>query len=60
MSEMNNLDVLLQRLKKIGGSENNSKHDHTNDHIEADWALLRYINVPEITKAFTEIPKWYA
>jgi hypothetical protein len=29
-------------------------------HIEADRALLAYINDDEITKAFEAITKWYA
>lgn len=30
------------------------------NHIEADSLLLKYINDPEITKAFDAISKWYA
>ena len=29
-------------------------------HIEADEALINYINDKEIEKAFDEVPKWYA
>lgn len=56
MSEMSDLDILEQRLKALKDFGN----DHTSDHKAADWALLRYINVPEITEAFEAIPKWYA
>ena len=55
MSTMSEAAILLKRLKEL---ENGI--DHESDHFEADWALLRYINIPEITKAFQAIPKWYA
>jgi hypothetical protein len=29
-------------------------------HCDADDELLKYINDPEITKAFNAVPKWYA
>jgi hypothetical protein len=29
-------------------------------HSEADEALLRYINDPEITEAYERVDKWYA
>ena len=56
MSKMKEVDILLQRLKKI----KDHKESAVENHIQADWALLRYINVPEITQIFNEIPKWYA
>ena len=33
--------------------------DPEGDHKDADRALLKYINDPEITKAFNDIKKWY-
>jgi hypothetical protein len=29
-------------------------------HIDADKALIEFINDPDITKAYATIPKWYA
>lgn len=29
-------------------------------HIDADEALIKFINDPEITKAYNKIGKWYA
>lgn len=34
--------------------------DEEENHIQADNLLLKYINDPEIEKAFRVIPKWYA
>jgi hypothetical protein len=34
-------------------------NDPEKDHKDADKALLKYINDPEITKAFNDIKKWY-
>ena len=34
--------------------------DAVEDHIEADKALLKYINDPAITKWYRKIRKWYA
>ena len=43
---------VLRNLKDIGDSENG--------HVEADFALLNYINDDEITEAFKAVPRWYA
>ena len=35
-------------------------HGEAEGHMEADRLLLEYINDPEVTKAFADIPrKWY-
>lgn len=34
--------------------------DTEENHLDADVALLEYINDPEITAVYREIPKWYA
>lgn len=47
---------LLKVLKELS----EIKHDPEVAHSEADEAILRYINDPEIEKAFEEVPKWYA
>ena len=47
-------DKLFEKLKSLNSG------DKEKDHIEADKALLKYINDPEITKAFEAIEKWYA
>lgn len=48
---------LIEKLKQIA-------HEHEGDpevaHIEADNALLEYINDMEIIEAFDSIAKWYA
>jgi hypothetical protein len=48
-------EELIQKLKDLGQS-----HDEEDAHLQADKALLRYINDKEISKLFWEIPKWYA
>ena len=48
-------EELLQVLKDCAAS-----YDQEGAHIEADEALIRYINDPEITEAFNAIDKWYA
>lgn len=48
---------LLEILKKL---EERETYDIELVHIEADNALIEYINDPEIKKAYEEIPKWYA
>lgn len=35
-------------------------NDPEGDHLDADRALLKYINDPEITEAFNNIKKWYS
>lgn len=37
-----------------------SYNDPEGDHLDADKALLKYINDPEITEAFHNIKKWYS
>lgn len=51
---MNKLTIehLLYELRLLGG-------DREADHLEADRLLLEYIDDPEVTKAFENIPKWY-
>lgn len=34
--------------------------DEEKDHRLADRLLLEYINDPEVTVAFFDIPKWYS
>jgi len=46
--------ILLQRLY------DEASYDCEQAHIDADEALLKYINDLEITKAFNNLPKWYA
>lgn len=47
-------DEVLKRLRSLHSG------DEEVDHLDADGALLEYINDPEISQAFNEIPKWYA
>lgn len=48
-------EELIVKLKEC--SENG---DLEQAHIDADDALLEYINDPEITQAFNSCEKWYS
>lgn len=50
-------DQLLKALKMI---EENRMGDPEQDHIEADQALLAFVNDTEITAVSKAIPKWYS
>jgi hypothetical protein len=50
-------EELITKLKEL---LEESHGDCENTHVEADEALLEFINDPEITEAFGEIEKWYA
>jgi len=49
-------EQLIQRLKDLAYDQ----LDEEMEHIDADNALLEFINDPEITKAYEAINKWYA
>lgn len=49
-------DELLTLLRTLAEAGDNPQ----DDHLEADHALLCYINDPEITQAFTNLFRWYA
>jgi hypothetical protein len=51
--DKNTLLLVLQFIRKNGD-------DEEGDHLDADKALLKYINDPEITQTFNDIKKWYA
>lgn len=46
---------LLSELKRL-----KEERDHEVAHVDADEALLKFINDDEVSKAFYEIEKWYA
>lgn len=46
-------EELIAKLQDLQG-------DTESNHVEADALLLKFINDPEITKAFCKIDKWYA
>jgi len=48
--------TLLAFLRELG----QSSQDEEIAHIDADKALLAFIDDPEITEAFEAIHKWYA
>lgn len=49
------LPELVKQLKVIAqGSDSES------DHLRADDLLLKFINKPSVTKAYSSIKKWYA
>lgn len=50
------LDELIQRLQKLAEPPS----DPEEAHVQADEALLEYINDPRVTEAFEAIEKWYA
>lgn len=47
-------DDLLKILSKC-----NDGFDTSELHIQADKALIKFINDPEITEAYNKIYKWY-
>lgn len=58
-------EQLIARLREIGmrqiGVRGRVKgRDEERDHVDADGALIDYINDPEITAAYEAITKWYA
>lgn len=52
-------EQLLAILKSDVGDPNDYS-DRERPHVNADKALLAYINDDEITEAFENIEKWYA
>ena len=54
MNKKEKREELLKKLRDVSGG------DQEADHGMADDALLEYIGDEEITKAFEDIPKWYA
>ena len=48
---------LLKGLRELKGDY--CDVDVEAGHAEADELLVRYINDPEVEKAFEEVPKWY-
>ena len=53
-SESINRETLLELLKMLNCD------DPESNHMDADRALLKYINDEEITIAFRNINKWYS
>lgn len=55
-------EELLKILRKHHNKDwPEADHDSPDDwHIEADQALLAYIDDQEITEAFDKIEKWYS
>ena len=47
----------LQNLYKLLDEPNKDEEDL---HTEADRLLLEYINHPEVTRVFSDLPKWYS
>jgi hypothetical protein len=50
---------LIKLLEKLQAEAANDG-DWEDLHMQADKALLEYINVPEISAAFEALPRWYA
>lgn len=58
-------DYVIRELNKIADRQEDASQSGTGsdieaDHSEADDLLVKYINDPEITKAYERIDKWYA
>ena len=47
---------LLELLRSMAGDS----PDPEESHMQADDALIEFINDPEIAAAYNEITKWYA
>ena len=47
-------EQLLEKLKECANMDTESRH------VEADNALLDYIDDEKVRKAFDELSKWYA
>lgn len=54
---MMTIKELIARLQAI---EENLGNDEEVAHLEADSALLEYINDSDVTNAYDQIGKWYA
>jgi hypothetical protein len=48
-------DELIERLRKLA-----TLSDPEEAHIEADGALIEYLNDLEIAEAYDAVGKWYA
>lgn len=55
-------EELIAKLKECSQypSSIEGHYDVERGHIDADQALLAYINDPEITEAFDSLEKWYS
>jgi len=58
-------DELLATLQRIGARQHDPSlrvdgGDEEDDHLEADDALLAFIDDPEITEAFAALTRWYS
>ena len=47
--------ALLDKLRRLAKSD-----DTEGGHVNADAALLAYINDPDVSEAYHAIDKWYA
>lgn len=53
--------ALLCNIEQVVRQETGDDLVNAEDfHHRADWALLEYINDPEITAAYRAIQRWYA
>jgi len=52
-----NIDELKEKLKEIVAKDG---FDEETEHMDADKALLDYINDDEVSELFDSIKKWYA
>ena len=52
------LQELMNRLAEA--QRLSDTDDVESGHMDADDALLEYINIPEVTEAYHRVRKWYA
>ena len=51
--------MTIEELRSILGELCDGGMDTEGDHIEADKALLKYINDLKVTRLFNKLKKWY-
>lgn len=60
MTQEERLKKLIKTLKGINYAQECDDGDPEEDHMDADRALLQYINNEEVTELFHNLKKWYA
>lgn len=50
-------EELIEKLKEL---KQRNEREAEGTHIEADELLLKFINDPDVSKAFEDLERWYA
>lgn len=53
-------EELIARLHEISVRQPSKDRDEEQGHMDADDALIEYIDDPEIKAAYESVRKWYA